>query len=445
MNPVRVGEQIATQRKKLNMTQTQLAEMLHVSNKSVSRWENGTTMPDISLLIPLSEILQVSLNDLLGAEVEESVNEELLKDTVRMSADQVEKQKAVSNKMIVNLMVSGLIVFTLVPWCIDPKSSINLMRIDPPGFYVLLAEMAGYCILVNLLNQKDRTVNLISYIPLILNVYILIKDLLTVIQKTVSMEPRMTLMPVVSCVYACAMIVVHYIFLTESSLKTEIMESIRRINPENGNVLLFLISVTTIVFVTFVPAINYSGVSYRTLLESFVEREPEWIGNHQGKDYYNGVIMTYGYVSLSLCPILCLWAKLRNRIIFVLTNLCLVHVFASIINYPIRFKELPQSWLTSEYVFTCLLPITAILLLNFIYFRQTFMSAEKGKMNRTDQGILLLYLIIFIVLFSYVFLAVPFGPHLANNQGEWFLMMFMTVLAIVTCIHMVLVRKATPN
>ncbi|MBR4797882.1 MAG: helix-turn-helix transcriptional regulator, partial [Oscillospiraceae bacterium] len=45
MNPVRVGEQIATQRKKLNMTQTQLAEMLHVSNKSVSRWENGTTMP----------------------------------------------------------------------------------------------------------------------------------------------------------------------------------------------------------------------------------------------------------------------------------------------------------------------------------------------------------------------------------------------------------------
>ena len=184
MDPVRVGEQIATQRRKLHMTQTQLAEILHGTNKSVSRWINGTTMPDISFLIPLSEILQVSLNDLLGAEVDESVKEELLKDTVRMSANQVEKQKAVSIKMIINLLMSGLLVFTLLPWCVDPKSSVNLSIVDPPGFYVLLAETAGYCVLINLLNQKDRTVNLISYGPLLLNACILMRDLLIIVRRT---------------------------------------------------------------------------------------------------------------------------------------------------------------------------------------------------------------------------------------------------------------------
>ena len=448
MDPVRVGEQIATQRKKLNMTQTQLAELLHVSNKSVSRWENGTTMPDISLLIPLSEILQVSLNDLLGAEVDESVKEELLKDTVRMSANQVEKQKAVSIKMIINLLMSGLLVFTLLPWCVDPKSSVNLSIVDPPGFYVLLAETAGYCVLINLLNQKDRTVNLISYVPLVLNECILIRDMLKVIRNTVSSDgTRMTLMPILSCVYACAMIAVHYNLLTESGLRTEIKTLIKRlINQENGHVLLFLISVAIIVFVVFVPSINYAGVSYRTILESFVERRPKWIGNYQGNDYYHGVILTYGYVSLLMCPILCLWAKLKNRLIFVLTNLCFVHIIASIINYPIRYKELPQSWLNPEYVLTCLLPIIALFLLNFIYFKQTFSTKEKENLSKADLSLQLIYLTLTVIVFSYVFMVVPFGPHLANNIGEWCLMIFLTVLTFGTVLQLMITsQKARKN
>ena len=184
MDPIRVGELIANQRRKLHMTQTQLAEILHVTNKSVSRWENGTTMPDISLLIPLSETFQISLDDLLGSGSNESVKEELLKDTVQMSVAQVEKQKAVSVKMIVNLIITGLLIFTLLPWCVDPKSSVNLSIIDPPGFYVLLTGMAGYYILINLLDQKDRKVNLISYGPLLLNACILMRDLLIIVRRT---------------------------------------------------------------------------------------------------------------------------------------------------------------------------------------------------------------------------------------------------------------------
>ncbi len=63
MDPAKVGKTISCQRRKLNMTQLQLAEILNVSNKSVSRWENGVTMPDISLLIPLSDAFHIPLSE----------------------------------------------------------------------------------------------------------------------------------------------------------------------------------------------------------------------------------------------------------------------------------------------------------------------------------------------------------------------------------------------
>lgn len=438
MNPQIVGRTISERRKKLNMTQAQLAERLNVSNKSISRWETGTTMPDISLLIPLSEILEISLNDLLDGETEDTVREDLLKDTIQLSADQVEKHKNINRKLIMNLAVAGLLVFILTPWYIVPKSTVSLSILDPPGFYVLLAEMAGYCLVINLLDQKDRMVSLLSYAPLVLNACILVRDLLRIIRTMASVaETRITLMPVISCVYVCAMTVLHYVLFTKSRQKTERGKATKRlVNPENGHLILFCLAVATIMFVAFVPAINYSGVSHRTLLESFVETRPKWYGNVKNKDNYQGVILKYGFVSLLLCPILCIWAKLRNRIIFVLTNLSLLHILASIINYPIRFKELLQSWLTVEYVITCLLPIITLLLLYTTYFKQTFISVEKEKLTRTDQVIQLIYLIFTVTVFSYVFMAVPFGPHLLDNLGEWYLMMFMTALTIVTSIHM---------
>lgn len=47
------------------MTQNELAEKLHITDKAVSKWERGLSFPDISILIPLAEILNISLYDLL--------------------------------------------------------------------------------------------------------------------------------------------------------------------------------------------------------------------------------------------------------------------------------------------------------------------------------------------------------------------------------------------
>lgn len=68
MNQDKIGRFIANLRKEKNMTQEQLAEKLGVTDKSISRWENGKTMPDISLFKPLCDELGITINDLLSGE-----------------------------------------------------------------------------------------------------------------------------------------------------------------------------------------------------------------------------------------------------------------------------------------------------------------------------------------------------------------------------------------
>lgn len=68
MNQIEIGKFIAECRKSKNMTQTQLAEVLNVTNKSVSKWENGSCLPDASLYEPLCDVLGISINELFAGQ-----------------------------------------------------------------------------------------------------------------------------------------------------------------------------------------------------------------------------------------------------------------------------------------------------------------------------------------------------------------------------------------
>ena len=68
MNQVAIGNYIAQKRRALNLTQEQLADMLGVSNKTVSKWENGKSMPDYSIIQQLCETLKVTLAELMDGE-----------------------------------------------------------------------------------------------------------------------------------------------------------------------------------------------------------------------------------------------------------------------------------------------------------------------------------------------------------------------------------------
>ena len=68
MDLVKIGKYIAEKRKALGLTQTQVAEKLGMSDKSVSKWERGICLPDVSVYSPLCEILGISLNEFLAGE-----------------------------------------------------------------------------------------------------------------------------------------------------------------------------------------------------------------------------------------------------------------------------------------------------------------------------------------------------------------------------------------
>ena len=65
MNAKKTGKLICENRKKHDMSQKELAEKLNITDKAVSKWERGISFPDITMLIPISEVLEISLYDLL--------------------------------------------------------------------------------------------------------------------------------------------------------------------------------------------------------------------------------------------------------------------------------------------------------------------------------------------------------------------------------------------
>lgn len=72
MDAKKTGRFICENRKKHGMSQKELADQLNITDKAISKWERGISFPDISMLIPLSETLEISLYDLLtGGENDE--------------------------------------------------------------------------------------------------------------------------------------------------------------------------------------------------------------------------------------------------------------------------------------------------------------------------------------------------------------------------------------
>lgn len=68
MDQIRIGRFIAEARKTKNLTQRQLADALSISNKTISKWECGKGLPEVSLMLPLCAALDVTVNDLLSGE-----------------------------------------------------------------------------------------------------------------------------------------------------------------------------------------------------------------------------------------------------------------------------------------------------------------------------------------------------------------------------------------
>ena len=111
MDQVKIGKFIAEGRKKVNLTQMQLAEKLSITDRAVSKWETGRAMPDSSVMLKLCEILKITVNDLLSGEVVtmDNYNKELENNLIEMI-----KQKEKADKRLLKLEIV-LCIIALLP------------------------------------------------------------------------------------------------------------------------------------------------------------------------------------------------------------------------------------------------------------------------------------------------------------------------------------------
>lgn len=124
MDTKKIGAFIAFNRKKKGYTQEQLAEKLGVTNKTISRWENGHYMPDLSLLEPLSKELDITLNELLAGE--EIVKEEAMEyseQNLIQTIDYTDKKIKNEHKKISLFIISIGILISLCAFTIFPSES----------------------------------------------------------------------------------------------------------------------------------------------------------------------------------------------------------------------------------------------------------------------------------------------------------------------------------
>jgi transcriptional regulator with XRE-family HTH domain len=93
MDQIKIGALLRDLRKEKSLSQEQLAEQFGVSSRSVSRWENGNTMPDISIIIELADFYDIDIRELLSGERKSNKMDENLKETLVMVADYTEEDK----------------------------------------------------------------------------------------------------------------------------------------------------------------------------------------------------------------------------------------------------------------------------------------------------------------------------------------------------------------
>ena len=153
MDQIKIGKFISECRKQKNLTQMQLSEKLGITDKAISKWERGISMPDSSIMLELCDILGISVNELLSGEKivmenNDQKNEQLLLD---MAKELEKKNKTIWNAMWVIMTVSiigligglAIIAFFMTegPWMLVAILTLCVVFLIP-CFYALKLEVS---------------------------------------------------------------------------------------------------------------------------------------------------------------------------------------------------------------------------------------------------------------------------------------------------------------
>ena len=114
MNQQKIGNFLKELRKEKELTQEQLAEKFNVSNRTVSRWENGNNMPDLSILVELADFYNVDVREIIDGERKGENMDKDLKETIHKVTEYTDYKKEEKKKKLNIYFILGAICFLLI-------------------------------------------------------------------------------------------------------------------------------------------------------------------------------------------------------------------------------------------------------------------------------------------------------------------------------------------
>lgn len=174
MNQKKIGSFIAKKRKEKNLTQQELAEKVGVTNRTIINWENGKNIPDYSLLIPLCEILEITIDELINGE-----STKQSKDTIELVIEYLDRNRKVNLKQKQNLgklfLIGGSLVSLFIMTFIRSNSRIYYqIGIPNPDIYITIGSLLaiiGFTLINKKYNFKKRiilnTIFIMSYLSIL--------------------------------------------------------------------------------------------------------------------------------------------------------------------------------------------------------------------------------------------------------------------------------------
>ena len=149
MDLVKIGKYISEKRKNLGMTQKQLAEKIGMSDKSVSKWERGICLPDVSLYFDLCSILGISINEFLAGEdiVHENIEKKSEENIISVVTDSKRKQKSLK------YIICALLILSILTTAVIATSLYRAYK--PMNFITPMAGNSVEMQMVNLIAGPD--------------------------------------------------------------------------------------------------------------------------------------------------------------------------------------------------------------------------------------------------------------------------------------------------
>lgn len=193
MNQEKIGKFILKCRKEKKLTQIELAEKLGVTDKSISNWENGRNMPDLSLFKPLCEILDISINELIsGEKLSKDKYQEKLEENIISTIDYTNKKILIKNNIIGIIFLTFGIIITITAISIFPSESSwgSIYSI-----FGALISLVGIVILIKKMKFTKKIIISFSYFILFITMLFLI-DYLSVLN--IKEAPRFSIIKVTS-------------------------------------------------------------------------------------------------------------------------------------------------------------------------------------------------------------------------------------------------------